>query len=389
MSRLTVAGRVETRRRRYQAPGVGSVAPLDAAIDLAGKAISLGTRELVCRLSLDAFSYERTQECLQKAAGLVLSAETLRQVATAEGRAVLAAQEMEQLELDWTASDCTTEASAGPPTTRLYLGCDGVMVPTLTQGEKQKRREKALDRRKQLPRKKGIRRLPLPTLARGTPERYKEMKLVSFYDQAREHRLVRATRKGPREAGRLMRQGMVGLRIRGAQERIALVDGAPWIARQIEQRRPPFDALTLDFWHLAEHVHATRREVWGEKNPAGVVWAQEVLETVKHQGYQPFWEKLIQLRSRYRRGRKRESIDALMHYVAERKSMLDYPRHLARGWDIGSGPTESMCKVMTHRVKGCGQRWNVANAEAIMALEGLLQSRLWSRWWESRLKQAA
>ncbi|MHB1156863.1 MAG: hypothetical protein ACYC26_08490 [Phycisphaerales bacterium] len=48
-SRLALPGRVQTRRRRYQQPGLGGVSPMDRVIDLAGKAVSLGVREVACR----------------------------------------------------------------------------------------------------------------------------------------------------------------------------------------------------------------------------------------------------------------------------------------------------------------------------------------------------
>lgn len=391
-SRLALPGRVATKRRRYQQPGpqgLGSVSPLDASIDALGQAISLGVREVAVRLSLDAASFARGAECLLKASGLRMSEETLRQLAESEGRRVMAAQEAEQLEFDWHACDCHVIGADGKPTTRLYVGADGVMVPVVTDVEKQKRRAKAIERRKKLPRRKGVRRGRLPALKRGADEHFKEMKLVTFYDQQREHRLVRATRKGPREAGRLMRQGLVGLLARGAAERIGLVDGAPWIARQIEQRRPPFTAVTLDFWHLCQHVHEARRTLFGETDGDGKAWADRVLQTIREQGYDPFWRELTELRGKRRSPVKRQCMDRLMHYVAARRDMLDYPRHAKAGWDIGSGPTESMCKALTQRVKGRGKRWDTDNAEAMMALEALLQSHLWSQWWTHRLQLAA
>ena len=39
----------------------------------------------------------------------------------------------------------------------------------------------------------------------------------------------------------------------------------------------------------------------------------------------------------------------------------------AKGWQIGSGPTEATCKVLTVRLKGSGMRWDADNAEALMA----------------------
>ncbi|MDH7498291.1 MAG: 4Fe-4S dicluster domain-containing protein, partial [Syntrophomonadaceae bacterium] len=65
---------------------------------------------------------------------------------------------------------------------------------------------------------------------------------------------------------------------------------------------------------------------------------------------------------------KRKEANRLMQYVAERQPMIRYPEFRRRGWQIGSGPTESECKTTTHRIKGRGRRWNGDNAEATMAL---------------------
>jgi hypothetical protein len=57
--------------------------------------------------------------------------------------------------------------------------------------------------------------------------------------------------------------------------------------------------------------------------------------------------------------------------------MLQYPKFLEQGRPIGSGPTESMCRATTERIKGVGMRWDAANAEALIALEALDQSGEW------------
>jgi hypothetical protein len=96
------------------------------------------------------------------------------------------------------------------------------------------------------------------------------------------------------------------------------------------------------------------------------------------------WEKLCQWRGQQRKG-KRVSADRLLHYVAERKEMMQYPDWERRGLHIGTGPVESMCKVTTQRIKGPGMRWDTDNAEAMMALEALEQSGLWDRYWAKTL----
>ena len=73
-----------------------------------------------------------------------------------------------------------------------------------------------------------------------------------------------------------------------------------------------------------------------------------------------------------------------MNYVSDRREMIDYPRFLANGWRIGSGPTESQCRVVPARVKGPGKRWDADNAEAVMALEAVHQSHQWRPYWTTR-----
>ena len=43
-----------------------------------------------------------------------------------------------------------------------------------------------------------------------------------------------------------------------------------------------------------------------------------------------------------------------------------------------------MCGVTTDRIKGRGRRWDLDNAEALMALEALYQS-LWDQYWAKQL----
>jgi len=65
--------------------------------------------------------------------------------------------------------------------------------------------------------------------------------------------------------------------------------------------------------------------------------------------------------------------------------MIKCPEFLAKGWSIGSGPTESCCETRTRRLKGSGMRWDADNAEAVMALEARRESGLWTTYWRTLL----
>jgi hypothetical protein len=361
--------------------------PVDPLVDRAGHLISLGVAELACRLAIDSASFQRAAGNLLRTAGLSISEERLRQLVEHEGKLVLEAQRTEQLELDFSAADCTTrERPDGQQTTRVYLGLDGVMVPVITQAEKDKRRVKAKERRKHLPRRKGRHRPPLPAVKAGADQRYKEFKIVTLYDQDQKRRYVRATSKDRQAAGKLLARAASEVRLRAAAEKVAVSDGADWIWIQVDRRVPYVDAKVLDFYHLSEHVHAARRLVFGEEDAAGKAWADRVLHAVRHEGYEPFWSMLSQQRGQVARSKsKRAAMDGLMHYVAERRALLNYPKCEQMGWDVGSGSTESMCGAMTRRLKLRGMRWDRDHAEAMMALETLEQMDNWAGWLKYRI----
>ena len=107
---LTVNGRVRLRRRRWHSPGEGATAPLDAFLDLAQDTISLGVREMACRLNGDGKNFDKAAANLKRTARVQLSGETLRKLVEAEGRRVLAVQQSNALPVGWSASDCRTSS---------------------------------------------------------------------------------------------------------------------------------------------------------------------------------------------------------------------------------------------------------------------------------------
>lgn len=345
---------------------------------------------MACRLGVDSASFTRAAENLKHAAGIDLSDELLRELVNSEGKAVQKAQDEAQLEFDWTAKEClTTQTPDGKPVSRVVGGADGVMSPMVTMAEKQKRYEKARERRKNAGKKRGVRRRPLKAPSGGADQGYKELKLVGMQDQEGNHRLVRVTRKDSRSAGRLMNQMSADILLRGATEKVWDIDGAEWIRIEALGNLPRDLVLILDIRHLGEHVHAARRVVFGESDAAGQAWAEGLMHTVRHEGYEPFWSKLTEKRAEVRSPVKRKALDGLMNYVSERRDMLDYPRYERMGWPIGSGATESMCKALTRRLKGRGMKWNPVNAEAVASLEALEQSGMWDNYWSTQLKMAA
>jgi hypothetical protein len=375
---LSVNGRIETWRVRY-AGAEGGRHPIDVLLDAAEAVISVGVRRLCCQLGIAARSFARSAKALLDLAQIQLSEETYRRVVESEGKAVLKASAEEQLELDWSAADCTTSTPSGQSITRVYASADGVMTPTTTDAEKHKRRATVLKKRKRMPAETRKRLPALGPVKKGSDQRFKQVYVTILYDQQQKHRLVGVTRKDHKGLGKLLKREAARIRLRGAVEAVGLVDGAVCLRKNLECL--PLEAILLDFYHLSEHVNDAGRKTLGEKSEAGRQWREDVLHTLRHEGYEPFWETLVDWRGRLRGG-KRKVADQLLNYVAQRREMILYERCEKRGWDIGTGPMESMCGVTTDRIKGRGRRWDHDNAEAVMGLEALEQSNLWDRYWD-------
>jgi hypothetical protein len=360
------------RRTRWHDEDAGSEAPADAWLDEAEASISEGVREMACRLNQQATSFEATAANLARAAHLKISKETLRQVVEAEGKAVQRAMQRGELTPHWTAEDCQTELGA----TRLYAGCDGVKVPLITEAEKQKRRTNIREKRRRCGRK----RRPLPRAKPGADCAYKDFKVAYLYDETKKHRLVGVTSGNHEAAGHVLSRLALQVQLAKATERVALVDGAPWIRNQFELHGL-VDAIGLDFFHLQENAQKARRIVFGENTEEGQTWLRELMHAFKHEGFDVAWDRLTAWRGGLRSPAKRAAANHLMQYVAERRDMIRYPEFRAKQWQIGSGPTEAECKTTTHRIKGRGRRWNSDNAEALMALSAMHDSHLWSQRW--------
>jgi hypothetical protein len=375
----TVNGDVKLVRRWWHAPGTGSLAPADDIIDPQMPTVSVGVREMACRLNNGGVSFAAAAENLARTALICLSAERLRQLVIAEGQAVLAAQQADAVPTSFRAAQCVVDPLAAEQTTRIYTGLDGVMVPLVTETEKIKRRQSVRQKRQ----RSGKKQRPLPPRKRGADQSFKEFKAITFYDEQGQHWHEVLSRKSRRQIGALVRREAQRLGFRFAQQRIANVDGASWIKTQLTERpdQLPLDGLGLDFYHLSENVHRCRRRAFGEQDAAGKQWAATLLHTLKHEGYGPAWDQLTSWRATLRSPARKQAADRLLNYISERRDMIDYPQFQHRGWQIGSGPTESRCKTSTHRLKGRGRRWDPSHAEAVAALTTLQDSDQWQHYW--------
>jgi hypothetical protein len=327
---------------------------------------------MCCRQSLHN-SFEVAAENLSRTAQLTLSGPSVRQIVEQQGRGVLADQRSGAVRPNFTTADCTAQT--------LISGADGVMVPLVSERQKQKRRTTEKARREQDGRRS--------TAKRGRPQRgsdgdYQEIKIVPSCDPDKTHQHVAGTAGDHQSLGRLMRRDAGRLKFNEAKTKYAVSDGAVWIARQYQQNLPTLDEHILDYYHLREHVIAASMVLYEEGSKQARDWVEDMMGYVWNQGSLVMLDRLGPYLRRHRTGAKHEALRSLRDYVGKRIDMTDYPSFRQAGYDCGSGPTESCCGTLTARLKGPGMRWDADNAEAVMALAGLYHSNLWQTYWKAQ-----
>jgi hypothetical protein len=352
----------------------GLDAPADDWLNGQATRISVGARERCCRLGCHPQGFRRSADDLKRLAGISVSAEQLRRIVEGEGQRVAQQRRSGALTTPWRGSDCRVAgpASGAVGRTRVYVGIDGFMAPMVTEAEKQKRRE---TRAKKVGGQRRAR------LRRGHRERYKEFKLTAIYDQGKAHRQVLATGMGAEEVGRLLRREARRLELGKVDEVLAIVDGAPWIRAQLE-RFGGCDHIGLDYYHFSEHVAEAARTCFGEGTPQATAWRDKLKGLALEKGVDDVLDEVTRQRAALRSPSKRAALSRLRHYIGERTAMIRYAESRANGWDIGSGPTESLCKSLTRRLKGAGMRWDPAGADAVLQLTTLQESNAWDHYWK-------
>jgi ribosomal protein S15P/S13E len=378
---LTAGGELRLSRRYHWNKGKLSVCPADVALGIDEQRTSPGARQMCCLMGIHE-NFRQAVMDLKKLAGLSVSKEKLREVVEAQASQVRQVRDSGALPASWSAS----EAKLPDGKARVYVGVDGVMAPTVTQAEKDKRRQQHVTRRQQRG-KAGLdnaRALPPPKA--GTDEKFKEMKIGVFYDQAKERRHVFATEETSKDFAPLLATHARLIGLENAQETLGRVDGAVWIYQQVCLALVSISSILLDFYHLAEHVHAAARCCLGEGTTGASAWAGALLQQAKESNLAGMLGSIKELEKRMRSKKKKESLRGLQYYIEQRRDMLDYAQALRQGQDIGSGPTEAECKTLTMRLKGPGMKWDRDHAAGMMNLIALRESGQWDPYW---LRQAA
>jgi len=170
-----------------------------------------------------------------------------------------------------------------------------------------------------------------------------------------------------------------------AEQQIALSDGGNGLEEFFRKNFPLAECI-LDFWHASEHLTELGLALWPldeavRKKRVGA-WCHQL----KHEGGLRIIRGLEELDLSQHAASARQSHADCLRYFKNHQHRMDYPRYLANGWQIGSGPVESACKtVVANRLKGSGMRWGSDGSDAVCHLRALYLSQRgqWESFWKT------
>ena len=170
-----------------------------------------------------------------------------------------------------------------------------------------------------------------------------------------------------------------------AEQQIAISDGGNGLENFFRKNFPLAECI-IDFWHVKEHLVELSKALWPDAEALRQQRVDDWCHRLKHEGGLRIIRVLEQLDVRAQATAARQAYDECLQYFKNHQHRMDYPRYVAQGWQIGSGPVESACKtVVANRLKGSGMRWGEDGSDAVCHLRALYLSEpgQWEAFWQN------
>jgi hypothetical protein len=347
---LTVHGEVRLSRAYYRCVRCKqSFLPYDEVLGLFDE-ISPGLRPLVCLAGTLLPFVEAAEDILQRYTGLRLSASTVLRCTEGEGER-LRAQLQEgrmvkptQAEPGWTKPPEAEKPAA-------YVGLDAFSVPMQGPG--------GIEEPHRM----------LYTALVYTPDKKHSRYLVDFELE---------------KLAEQVRAQTITCGLTQVAQLVAITDGGNGLEEALQRHLAADLATVLDWYHAAEHVTEFAAVRFPQDDAARHAWAGQAKSILHEQGGEALLKHLHEMElPPGTRAEVREEFRKLIGFFENNRHRTDYPTYRAKGWDIGSGPTEAGCKIIGERLKGSGMRWVEEGAATVAALRALYVSgpKVWDGFW--------
>jgi hypothetical protein len=141
----------------------------------------------------------------------------------------------------------------------------------------------------------------------------------------------------------------------------------------------------LDFYHASEYVTKVADIIFRDKAKREE-WLTNACHKLKHEanGARELLDEFIGYREKKMNASKKEKLESTITYFSNHHHRMNYSDYIGKKYPIGSGITESACKVIIkQRLCNSGMKWKLVGAEAVLCLRTLnYSSKRWGQVWE-------
>jgi hypothetical protein len=395
---LTVVGMVEVKRWAYEARGVDTLYPADAALNLPDDLYSFGVRRLVAE-EVCKVSFDEVVEQTKKILGVAVPKRQVEELTVRAAR-------------DFAAFYARRAVVAEDTMALLVFGFNGkgvvVRHEDLREGTKkaaEKSKHKLETRLTKGEKRHRKRTAQVATVY--TVEPWVRTPMDILHD-LRSVRPASTLRPRPRPVNKRVWASLAlepkqvieeafaeGLKRDPARKRcwVVLVDGNADQLRRVKMAAKKADVdvtIILDLIHVLEYFWKVAHCFHKAGTPALERWVnQRLLALLQGRAAGAFAKDFRRWAARRKfRKDKRKIVAGCIRYLLNNRKLLHYDHALAAGLPLATGAIEGACRyLLQDRLGITGARWSLRGAEAVLKLRALRSSGDFEEYWTFHLAQ--
>lgn len=170
-----------------------------------------------------------------------------------------------------------------------------------------------------------------------------------------------------------------------------LVDGQTTQINQVKsslkklKRRAP---IILDIVHAIEYLWKAAYCFHHDESSEAEAWVSKYLEHILNYGGRSTARSIRMSAAKRLTPQKRNKIQKITSYFADRDEYTSYKKYLKQGYPIGTGIIEGACRyLIKDRMDITGARWGLSGAEAILRLRTLIKNDDFEKYWQFYINQ--
>jgi hypothetical protein len=204
---------------------------------------------------------------------------------------------------------------------------------------------------------------------------------------------VNATLHGKEEAMTYLMERIKKRDPAGNKQLVVLFDGDPNLDNELYKALEAYgytgrvDAMILDIIHVSEYIWDAAHALYGEKNPARVVWVKEKLLAILHGKVGRVIGGLRQIITKTPLSAgQRTVLEKAITYFDNHRHMMEYDQYLAKGYPIATGVVEATCSsLVKDRMERSGMRWSINGAQSLLKQRAVMKNGDWQEFWETHV----